>query len=213
MWPVLFSLCLLGAPDKNTCDCPASDYADAAKANKVYALTNGKKIALCGYKNEDQIVETYSEFVLAVCGQNEVIGFWNALQDCRVRPVKDTLLVEELKYLPTGIGFRYAKSVWTTEKISFSNDEAIKQLSVNRGIRKYTSPEIAEVLQQYENAPKELSDQTMTLINRVFVATISGSAKARQYFKESATHFGVLDGAYSEEYSDLKNMLALWDKK
>lgn len=212
MWLWVCALLLAGAPDKKTCYCPETELGTPVQPEQVFTFASGRQIALCGSRNADSQPATYSEFILSVCGQKDVLGFWSALQECRLRMVKDTLLIEELKYLPTGIGFRYTKSVWTTEKISFGGEEPERQKTVNRGIRKYTTPEITEVLQQYDAAPKEVDDNTMTLINRLFVAAISGSAKAREYFKASATHFGVLDGAYAEEYNELKTMLEAWDK-
>ena len=51
----------------------------------------------------------------------------------------------------------------------------------------------------------------MAIVNKLFIATISGDKKARQYFKEFKNKFGTLDGAFSEEYNDLTTMLELWD--
>ena len=52
----------------------------------------------------------------------------------------------------------------------------------------------------------------MQLVNRLFIATISNDKKARKYFYEFEMKY-ELDGAFSEEYSDLKEMLEVWDKQ
>lgn len=84
---------------------------------------------------------------------------------------------------------------------------------VNRQIRKYTEDEIQTVLKTYETAKSGLDDNKMVIANKLFIATISGDKKARQYFKEFNNKFGILDGAFKEEYSDLTAMLELWDRK
>jgi hypothetical protein len=52
----------------------------------------------------------------------------------------------------------------------------------------------------------------MQLVNRLFIATISKDNTARKYFYEFEKKF-ELDGAFSEEYNDLKAMLEVWDKQ
>jgi hypothetical protein len=123
------------------------------------------------------------------------------------------LYVDELHNLPNGKNFKYQETVWTTEKIYFSGQKVVRKLVVNRQIRKYTDDEIQMVLKTYETAKSRLDDNKMVIANKLFVATISGNKKARQYFKEFKNKFGTLDGAYSEEYSDLTAMLELWDRK
>jgi hypothetical protein len=84
---------------------------------------------------------------------------------------------------------------------------------VNRQIRKYNQDEIQTVLKVYETAKSGLDDNKMEIANKLFIATISGDKKARQYFKEFNNKFVTLDGAFKEEYSDLTVMLELWDSK
>ena len=86
-------------------------------------------------------------------------------------------------------------------------------LLINRQIRTYSQGEIQSVLKTYETAKTGLDDSKMEMANKLFVATISNSKKARHYFKEFKSKFGTLDGAFAEEYNDLTAMLALWDRK
>jgi hypothetical protein len=123
------------------------------------------------------------------------------------------LFVSELKNLPTGKNFKYQETVWTTEKIFFNGQKVVRKLFVNRQIKKYNQDEIQTVLKAYETAKSGLDECKMEIANRLFIATISGDKKARQYFKEFKNKFGTLDGAFAEEYSDLIAMLDLWDKK
>lgn len=202
---------VFGQEKKVVCDCPKTQFA-STKADTTFYLSNGRTIVLCGYKNPESKPTTYSEFVLAACGQDTIIDFWGAALTCRLRVNKDTLLVDQLHNLPTGENFNYRKTVWTTERIYFSGQRVVRKLEINRQIRKYTKEEIQTVLKSYENEKAWLDDNKMIIANRIFIATISGDNKARQYFKEFKSKFGTLDGAFAEEYNDLTAMLKLWDK-
>ena len=201
-----------GQTKKVSCDCPKTQYA-GTKPDTTFHLSNGKAIVLCGYKNPDSKPTTFSEFILSVCGQDTIIDFWGAVLTCRLKVNKDTLLVDQLQNLPTGKNFKFQETVWTTEKIYFSGQNLVRKLVVNRQIRKISQDEIQYVLRTYETAKTGLDDSKMEIANKLFIATISGDKKARQYFKEFKTKFGTLDGAFAEEYSDLTAMLELWDRK
>lgn len=200
-----------GQTQKISCDCPKTQFA-GTKADTTFYLSNGRTIVLCGIKNPKSKPTNYSEFVLAACGQDTIIDFWGAVLTCSLRVNKDTLLVDQLQNLPNGENFNYRETVWTTEKIYFSGQRVLRKLLVNRQIRKYTKAETLTVLKSYESAKPGLDDSKMEIANKLFIATISGDKKGRQYFKEFKTRFGPMDGAFAEEYNDLTAMLKLWDK-
>lgn len=202
---------VFGQTKTTSCDCPKTQYA-GTKADTSFHLSNGKTIVLCGYKNVDNKPTTFSEFILAVCGQDTIIDFWGAILTCRLKVNKDTLLVEQLQDLPTGKNFKFQETIWTTEKIYFSRQKLVRKLIVDREIRKYSQDEIQSVLRAYKIAKTGLDRDKMELANKLFIATISGDKKARQYFKEFKTKFGILDGVFSEEYRNLTTMLKIWDR-
>jgi len=208
---VLIFTTVFGQEKKVVCDCPKTQFA-GTKADTTFHLSNGRTIVLCGFKNPKSKPTTYSEFVLAACGQDTIIDFWGAVLTCSLRVNKDTLLVDQLQNLPTGESFNYRETVWTTEKIYFSGQRVVRKLLVNRQIRKFTKAEILTVLKSYESAKLGLDDSKMEVANKLFIAIISGDKIARQYFKDFKTKFGTLDGAFAEEYNDLTAMIALWDK-
>lgn len=203
---------VFGQTKKTSCDCPKTQFA-GTKADTTFHLSNGKTIVLCGYKNPNSKPTTFSEFILSICGQDTTIDFWGAVLTCRLKVNKDTLLIDQLQNLPTGNNFKFQETVWTTEKLYFSGQKIVRKLVVNRQIRKYNQDEIQSVLKSYEKAKLGLDDSKMEIAKKLFIATISGDKKARQYFMEFKHKFGTLDGAFAEEYSDLKAMLELWDRK
>lgn len=201
-----------GQSKKTSCDCPKTQYA-GTKADTSFQLSNGKTIVLCGYRNPNDKPATFSEFILAVCGQDTIIDFWDAVLTCRVKINHDTLLVDQLENLPTGKNFEFQETIWTTEEIYFSGQKLVRKLMVNRQIRNYSQNEIQSVLKAYEMAKTGLDESKMEIANKLFMATISGDKKAREYFKEFKNKFGTLDGAFAEEYTALTSMLELWDRK
>ncbi len=183
------------------------------KPDTTFYLSNGKAIVLCGYKNPDSNPTTFSEFVLSVCGQDTIIDFWGAVLTCRLRVKKDTLLVDQLETLPTGKDFTFQETVWTTEKIYFSNGVVVRNLTTNKTIRKYSKQEIQTVLTEFENTKKGYDVKKMDIAYKLFIAAISGNETAKKYFFEFENKFWTLDGADRETYSDLTAMLQLWRPK
>ena len=210
LFTFFLSAAVFGQTNTASCDCPITEYAGTT-ADEIFQLSNGKTIVLCGYKNPDSKPASFSEFILAVCGQDTIIDFWGAVLTCRLNVNKDTLLVNQLQNLPTGKNFEVEETVWTTEKIYFSGQKLVRKIVVNRQIRKYSQNEIELVLKSYETAKPGLNDSKMEIANKLFIAAISGNNKARQYFKEFEHTFEPLDGAFAEEYSDLSVMLEQWN--
>jgi hypothetical protein len=199
--------------NNSTCDCAKSQYTQSTKADTLYHLSNGKTIALCGYLDSKSKKTEFSEFTLTVCGQNKIIDFWSAVHTCRIQVKNDTLFVHDLKDLLYGMNIKFQPTIWTTEKIYFSGQKTVRKLVLNRQIQKYNQSEISTVLKAFEMAKPGFDDDKLTLANELFIASVSGSLKARDYFQEYKTKFGILDGIYQEEYEDLTGMLKLWDKK
>lgn len=193
------------------CNCAENDFA-GTKTDTIYKLSNGKKIALCGYRNIENKPINFSEFVLSVCNEKKIIDFWGTTETCNLRTTKDTLIIEELINLPTEKNRIYKPTIWSIEKIYFNNEKLKRNKILNQKIRKYNNEEISATLKEYENADEKINDEKMQLVNRLFIATISNDKKARKYFYEFEMKY-ELDGAFSEEYSDLKEMLEVWDKQ
>jgi hypothetical protein len=150
---------------------------------------------------------------LQVCGQDSIVDFWDATQTCRLSVSHDTLNIVEVKNLPTNTNRSFKLTDWSVEKIYFNNGQLKRNFEINRAIGKYSEQEIQETLEEFENARTELDDDKIEIANRLFIAAISGDKMARKYFKKFETKFGQPDGAFAEEYKDLKTMLDLWTEE
>lgn len=208
----LYGSCLFGQKSQSSCLCPQTNLTDSI-VQESYHFSNGKTIVLCGYQNTDDKQVSYSEFVLSVCASDTIIDFWGAVLTCRLSMLNDTLIIEELHLLPTGKKFTFEETVWTIEKVFFQGEKLIRKREVNQQIEHYSKREIETVLTQYQSLPSELIDQKMNYAYQLFMATISGNQTARDYFTDFPNKCDILDGAYKEEYNELKSMLELWDER
>jgi hypothetical protein len=199
------------------CNCPKSDYFNPvilSKPDSEFHFKNGNTIVLCGDRNEDTVPNTFTDFILAVCGADTVIDYWDEEDGINlIQRSGDSLFIEDITILPTGQNLDFKPTLWTTDQIYFQGLKVLKKLVVNRQIPKYDKREIQIALKLFESAKGELNDSTMDIAEKLFIATISGSKIARKYFKEFKNKFGELDGAYAEQYEDLTAMIELWDIK
>ena len=92
---------------QGNCHCPQTVYAGTT-ADTVFHLVDGRSIALCGYRDPQDSLPTFSGFILAACGGDSIIGFWGATSACRLQVAGDTLVVQELKMFPVGPHYAYA---------------------------------------------------------------------------------------------------------
>lgn len=194
---------------KALCNCAKNDFAPS-NAEKNYSLANGKIISLCGYKNAKSYPISYSEFVLSECGKKEIIDFWGANFTGEISVDKNTLIIKQLESLPTGKDFIYEHNWWSTEKINFEKDELKREIIINRNIKKYTLTQQKKAIVNYKNAPIEVNEHTMEVLDQIFMAIISGNKEARIYFSTFKEHFD-LQGANSYIYRLLTDMLNDWD--
>ncbi|ESU19958.1 hypothetical protein FCR2A7T_13670 [Flavobacterium cauense R2A-7] len=209
-----FLLSAMGfSQSKAECFCPKSEVTSFQKSDTIFSFSNNRQIALCGYKEIIDDKSYYSEFVISECGSDKIIEFWGATATCLTRFSNDKLNIETLLPLPLGNDYEYRDFVWSTETFYYSGAKLQRIFQINKGIKKYTQNQIQQVLKAFEKADAKLNDETMVLCNKLFVAAISNSEKARKYFLDFETKFGTLDGAFAEEYKDLKAKLALWNKR
>lgn len=190
-------------PVEYDCKCPENKFT-SVKADTVFTLTNNRQIALCGYRNNDN---TFSEFILSDCDEKTVINFWDALTVCDVRTDNDTLMVKKIIQLPVGKQKAFEPIVWTIEKLYFDEGEIKRSLIINPEFPKYTTQETDLIIKEYETQKLEKNENSIKLAYYLFTAAISGSETAKQYFYEFPQKVKLPDGAYSEEYNDLKNRM------
>jgi len=197
------------------CKCPETMYVSAGtKPSKMFNFSNGRSIGLFGYEETELIKgrTLYSEFVLSVCGAKKIIRFWGAVETCDVSFAHDTLYVKTLYDFPVGKNMKPEYLPWTIERIYFSGGGAVRDLTIDPAIPRYTPTQSAKVLSLYRHTPNENGDATIDLADKLLVSAMSGSKKAKYLLVNFHKKFTMLDGHPAEEYDTIMGMLNLWDK-
>ncbi|RYE23853.1 MAG: hypothetical protein EOP51_09265 [Sphingobacteriales bacterium] len=193
---------------KATCACPANEFGVTQDQwQSSYRFSNGKELSIFGDKNNNYL----SEFILVDCLAGKTIEFWGAVETCTVKKMGDTLLITELTFLPNGVNNKYEPTDWLMHYYYYSNNTLQRSVAINRNIKRYTPQEIKTILEDFDSRSGKYTVDVEPLMDKLWLATISGDKTARNYFENFEKKFDWLDGAYSEQYHDLKAKLELWD--
>ncbi len=205
---VLFGVLTTQAQTTN-CECIIHD-AKKVKADSIYTFSNGKSIAICGYREGNPNI--FSEFYLNRCDIDSSLGFWDALRDCKVTLENDTLFIREFKLMANGANREILVNIYTIEKFYFKQGELQRYLIINPELKMFNQENINLVIKKYESTKGEMSEDKIDLAYELFYATISGSKKASEFFKQFDKKFFFPSGAYLEEWQDIQEMLRLWNE-
>src|SRR5215203_4106209 len=94
------------AVNSKDCNCSRSEYMTEGSAlHKIFHFSNGKTVAICGYKNDDS---SFSDFVLNDCLANSSIRFYGAVERCNIHFVNDTLIIENREPLAIGSWYEFS---------------------------------------------------------------------------------------------------------
>jgi hypothetical protein len=197
--------------EENWCDCPKTS-TTGVTPDTAFVFSSKQVIVICGNKNQSNNPPTFSEFVLAECGEDDVIDYWETTS--RVEQKSDSVLVEAMISMPYGKDFEYKLVVWKIEKLYFKGLQIQRDRVINKQVPKYSPEEISLVLKEYDTAKYFPNDEKiLNLMDKLFVATISGDSNARKDFLEFRIKKGPLESDFEEAYNNLSAKLSAWDKE
>lgn len=217
LWTMLLGLftSFLGflQPSIRDCSCPENQFTSTESIYQ-YDFSNGKSIVACGYLIEDIADSTLSEFVLAECGNDQIIGFWDAMTTCEITFSHDTLTLKELYQLPLSKNFKDQEVVWTIEKLYYNENDVLQRSKhINQNLMLFSDSQIKQTLTDYKNSLKELDAEEMRLLDRLFVAALSGDEQSKAFFLAFREAHPELDGAFLHQYRILQDMLQAWEAR
>jgi hypothetical protein len=155
----------------------------------------------------------FSQFTLGLCGQEPISGYWSEKSLCKVYTQGDTLFVEESLSIPIGENMEYLKTNLSIEKFYYTNKELHHSLAINRSFRKYSKKEINQIKKLYENEDLQSDEDIKDIINKLFIATISGDLQCREFFNNIPKKFIKFEGENLQVYRMLQQKLVLWDSE
>jgi len=171
----------------------------------IFDFSNGKSVSICGFKDPDlQTTElNISEFNVFDCLSGKSYVEYGAMENCIIKTKKDTLIIQLLKFLPTGENWKWS-SVQIAEQIITTDLNEIKVLKIKT---KYQPTSIDNKLQ---------SDFLRTLkrgqgfgnnweddLGRLEVLSLLRNEKAWEILKNYEDFTGEqTDGALAEQWKD-----------
>jgi len=193
----------------NECSCyNGIGSSEADKPIFSSSFSNGSSVSLCGYLNEDmqkgsQII---SEFNVFDCKTGTALVEYGALQTCRVIKKENSIVIEELSYLPAGENWE-----WMLIQIG-------KQTLLPKGEGIYVQPQIPKLEKIKINKTKQskflnslqkgngFGEEWESDIGKLEVLSLIGNDRAWEILKNYQEFTGELtDGALAEQW---KNAIA-----
>ncbi len=199
---ILYTFQLFG---QSSCKCPDETIPDS-----IFRLANNYVVATCGgiKKNIDG-KRCFSKFSLIECEANTVLFQFEEVDKYCMHISGNNLVMESMKFIPTGKNFKSQLTAWKIYKISFSEKGMKIIIEFNTNIphasirqRKSINIKFNELITS-NNLPNE------DIIGLLFYSAISGDKKSETYLLNLPDYF-TLDGAVNEYYKEMKDALSDW---
>lgn len=169
-------------------------------------LSNGMSLATCGYFDEERQDGNgliMSEFNVFDCQTGKSLVEYGAVQTCRVLELQDELIIQELKYMPTGSDWKWEMRQIGEQRISVNG----ASFSVSKQEAKYKAPSISKAGQKQFlksiTKRKGFGDHWEEEVSKLEVLALGGNKKAWKTLKKyEKIKGGKVDGALAEHWKD-----------
>jgi len=191
---------------QETCDC--FDGLGSSKNDKPvisFKFDNNKSISVCGYYDHELHDEglIMSEFNIFDCNTGKSFVEYDAMQACRIIEAKDSVTLEELKFLPVGKDWSWDLIQIGEQKIYTNNNE----ITISP-----TKPKLAEITISNQQQLDFISSLKKNVgfgtnweddLGRLEVLSLIGNSEAWEILNhyEEFTDQDT-DGAIAEQWSD-----------
>ncbi len=191
---------------KNTCNCfegIGSKKGDTATL--IINFTNGQNISVCGFVDKEMEGTIISEFNVFECKTGKALTEYDAMQICRLQEKKDSLIIQELKYLPTGKNWTW-NLIQIGEEIITIKDNKIFTTGSKAKLEKFTiDKNDAKIFLNSLVKGKGHSKEWELEIGKLEVLTLLGNEKAKSILENYEEFTGQeTDGAVAETWKDAK---------
>jgi len=197
----------LRATDKdNSCKCfdgIGSKKGDTATL--VLNFTNGPSISVCGFVDKEMEGLIISEFNVFECKTGKSLTEYDAMQICRLIEKKDSLIIQEMKYLPIGKNWEWnliqiGEEVITTKDhktFTTGNKPKLEEITIDNNIAKIFLNSIKK--------RRGHSNEWELEIGKLEVLTLLGNERAKYILENYEEFIGKeTDGAERETWKDAR---------
>ncbi len=184
------------------CLCPGTDKS----ADTTIILSTKKMISLCGIKSYSAQGTLFSGLSIVECNKmspiqlNPTIAFLPKLKS-------DTLCLLQMQQLPMGEEWHYTNVSVLQQNLWFDKDTLKTKTAINTEFPKYSNSQILDIFEEYQKVNVEYNEQTILLMDKLFVSAISGNILAAKTFKNFEAKYKNLEGPYKSKYLELSAML------
>ena len=176
-------------------------------------FSNGQNISICGFLDKKMEGIILSEFNVFDCNSGKSLTEYDATQICRIMEKSDTLIIQELKYLPTGKNWTW-NLIQIGEQIITTEDKEILTAELLPKLEKFTIDD--NDIQVFLNSLKKGSGHNSEWeleIGKLETLTLLGNEKAKSILENYEEFTGQkTDGALAETWKDAK-ATTQWIKK
>ncbi len=189
---------------RNSCNCfdgISSENGDTATL--ILNFTNGQSISVCGFIDKEMEGIIISEFNVFECKTGKSLTEYDAMQICRLQEKKDSLIIQELKYLPTGKNWAW-NLIQIGEEIITIKDHKIITTGNKPKLEKFTIDENeAKSFLNSLTKGKGHNNEWELEIGKLEVLTLIGNEKAKSILENYEEFTGQeTDGAVAETWKD-----------
>jgi len=201
----------VGQTKVSSCNCPTTqDLAHQGAPEKVFYLSNGNQIGLCGDIEKVDKDTIYSEVILYHCGAEGFFRGWDDNKTCMISQNKDTIEVRQLVTLPVGKNMELVSTSFKIEKFFYRGSRFVVSPMYRTDLAKYTASQVKDALDQYSGLVRGDYDKILLVERKLFWAYVSGSADAGRYLDSFEQKFGPFTGARSNEFEEVHGLYWFW---
>lgn len=169
------------------------------------SFSNGKLTAVCGFydKKMKEPGLIISEFNIFDCETEKALVEYGAIQICRIKEGKDSIIIEELKYLPAGNNWEW-ELIQIAEQIVTLKNQNLVALEVRPKYQKIKLDLGSQT--QFLNSIKQgegINENWEEELGKLELLSLNGNAKAWKILKNyEEFKGGQTDGALAEQWKD-----------
>jgi hypothetical protein len=174
-------------------------------ATFVINFTNGQSISVCGFVDKEKEGTIISEFNVFECRTGKSLTEYDAIQICRLDEKKDSLIIQELKYLPTGKNWTW-NLIQIGEEIITIKDHKIITSGNKPKLEKFAIDDNdAKIFLKSLTKGKGHNNNWEIEIGKLEVLTLLGNERAKYILENFEEYTGQeTDGAVRETWKDAK---------
>jgi len=197
-----------------TKECECFDGIGSTKVDKpilTFSFLNKKSISVCGFYDKDLqdgngII--ISEFNVFDCSSGKSYIEYDATQTCRIKETQNSIVIEELYYLPTGKDWTW-ELIQIAEQTISSNENEILVSEIKPKIKpiKIDVKVQTEFLDSIKKG-QEINGEWELEIGKLVATSLSGNENAWSILKDYENYTGEkTDGALAETWKDAVSLV------